>query len=78
MKNYKVLATAIQSYKKSLDRGNTKWADRWGEAIEKVMESAPSGSGLDAGVELDLEKRGLNKLVFHTAFHHMNGCGSYD
>ena len=39
---------------------------------------APSGSGFDAGTTLNEEKSTQNRLVFDTAFHHMDDHGGYD
>jgi len=38
----------------------------------------PSGSGFDNGTTLDLDASSEDKLVFNTAFHHMNENGFYD
>lgn len=43
-----------------------------------VAEHMPSGSGVDSGTQLDLNKSEAQKLVFTTAFHHMNDHGTYD
>ena len=40
------------------------------------MSHAPSGSGFDSGTELVTGS--MNKLVFKTAFHHMDEMGGYD
>ena len=46
--------------------------------IDSLMDSAPSGSGFDAGTEIDLDRSNKNKLVFTTAFHHMDEFGYYE
>jgi len=43
-----------------------------------VNAHMPSGSGVDNGTSIDLEKSTTSKLVFHTSFHHMNERGFYD
>lgn len=48
------------------------------EGIAKECENLPSGSGLDNGVRIDLERSKPNKIVFHTEFHHLNENGYYD
>jgi len=42
------------------------------------MESAPSGSGFDNGTQFDFQRSKRNRLVFNTAYHHMNESGMYD
>lgn len=41
-------------------------------------EFLPSGSGFDKGTDLDLADSTADRLVFHTAFHHMDDNGFYD
>lgn len=50
----------------------------WEERLEKIMDSAPSGSGIDNGTKLDETKSGQAKLVFTFGYHHMNEHGFYD
>ena len=47
-----------------------KWSDR---ATTLVKEYMPSGSGFDNGTKIDLDESGGSRLVFTTAFHHMDG-----
>jgi hypothetical protein len=42
-----------------------------------ISEYLPSGSGFDSGTSIDVEKTTEEKLVFSTAFHHMNDLGYY-
>ena len=46
--------------------------------IDSLMDSAPSGSGFDAGTELDLDRSNKNNLVFITAFRHLDEFGDYE
>lgn len=48
------------------------------EAIDAMLEDFPHGSGFDKGTTLDLDLSTGEKLVFTTAFHHMNDGGFYD
>ena len=41
------------------------------------MDTAPNGSGFDNGTTLVTDESNKNKLVFFTAFHHMNDNGMY-
>lgn len=44
--------------------------------LERLMNSAPSGSGFNNGTEVDVGRNGT--LEFTTEFHHMNDAGYYD
>lgn len=47
--------------------------------LNKLAESVlPSGSGFDSGTNINWDKSNKNKIVFNTAFHHMNDAGYYD
>lgn len=49
------------------------------EEIKRLCrEFMPSGSGFDSGTTLDIDASGPTKLVFQTAYHHMNEDGFYD
>lgn len=54
----------------------TSLSDKEAE-LDKIMKNAPSGSGFDKGTELD-DSSSSNKLIFNTAFHHMDENGYYD
>jgi hypothetical protein len=47
-------------------------------ANQLVEEHLPSGSGFDSGTKLDWDASHAEKLVFTTAFHHMDENGYYD
>lgn len=47
-----------------------------GDALARDM--LPSGSGFDNGSHIDWERSTGDRLVFTTAFHHMNDAGFYD
>ena len=60
-------------------RDNHEWLAKHTERIEAlVKEHLPSGAGFDHGTSLDLDASTGEKLVFNTAFHHMNDGGFYD
>jgi hypothetical protein len=87
---YSELATAVQArrncaartesngYSDTMAAHHRMWFDKWSEYIDKLSEIMPSGSGFDSGTKLDLDASHAEKLVFTTAFHHMNDCGMYD
>lgn len=48
------------------------------EEVEKlVRDYMPSGSGIDNGVKIDLDKCNDNRLTFTFGYHHMNESGMY-
>lgn len=77
IKRYTALAKAIGSMKRCEAAGNTEWADKHANAILALMDSAPSGSGIDSGTKL-LDESTSNRLVFGVDFHHMDEGGCYD
>jgi hypothetical protein len=77
MKVYQILARAIGARNRCEVTGNTEWFGRWSARISELLESFPSGSGFDSGTKLD-DSSTPEKLVFTTAFHHMNDGGMYD
>ena len=58
--------------------GNDEWKERHEEAIRKLTNELPHGSGIDGENEIDLGKSTGEKIVIHTSFHHMNENGMYD
>ena len=68
----------LESLNFNPDPGKEKFRLAAVEGIEKECENLPSGSGLDSGVRIDLDRSKPNKIVFHTEFHHLNENGYYD
>jgi hypothetical protein len=77
MKTYQKIASLLQAIINCQKSNNKTWQDNHTEAIETIMQNAPSGSGFDNGTSLDFLKSTPEKLVFNTAFHHMNENGFY-
>lgn len=76
---YRELASLVQARLNCEKSGNAEWHSKHTERIERlVKEYLPSGSGFDSGTKLDLDSSTGDKLVFGTAFHHMNESGMYD
>lgn len=73
MKRYVTLACMLQACKRHAPNNNTLV-----EYTNDIMQTAPSGSGFDCGVVLDVESCTPSRLVFITSFHHMNDTGHYD
>jgi hypothetical protein len=77
-KLYQDLATTLGAFNRCRQEPNHPWTERHGEHIKRLLEYFPSGSGFDNGTHLDWEHSTEEKLVFDTAFHHMNENGMYD
>ena len=57
----------------------SEWFNRHSDTIEAlVKQHLPHGSGFDSGTKINLGTSHADKLVFETAFHHMNDGGYYD
>jgi hypothetical protein len=56
----------------------TIWAQIWPNVLDDIIkEYLPSGSGIDNGTKLDIEKSNRDRLVFNIAFHCMDSNGYY-
>ncbi len=69
------LLAAIANCKK---HGNTEWLARHTERLARQLEHMPNGNGFDSGTQLDTVRSTPERLVFTTAFHHMDENGCYD
>ena len=47
------------------------------DKLDELSSLLPSGSGIDSGCTIDEEKSTKNKIIIHSAFHHMNENGFY-
>lgn len=71
--------TSIARQDGGANRTAANWVGNHTDRIEHlVKEHMPSGSGFDNGTRIDLDRSHADKLVFTTAFHHMNAGGFYD
>lgn len=75
-KVYRALASTSCAIENCKASNNTEWEAKHLSARKALMAGAPSGSGFDSGTKL--VSGGADKLVFQTAFHHMNENGMYD
>ena len=70
---YKQIASSLQAYKTCIENHNSEWSIKHEERIESLVENyLPSGSGIDSGVQFDLDSSKPDKLVFTFAYHHMS------
>lgn len=77
---YQAIARAFVAYQNCCaDPQKAEWRDRHRERIERLVKQyMPSGSGIDNGIHFDFGTSRENRLLFTTAFHHMNDGGYYD
>lgn len=79
MKLYQKLARLIGAAKRCEETDNLEWARKHSEKIAALVKSLmPSGSGFDDGTQIIPSECTEDKLVFNTAFHHMDEQGGYD
>jgi hypothetical protein len=78
MKLYQAIARKLAAIRNCEQSGNTEWKLRHREELNGwIKEHLPSGSGFDNGSTLNEDKSTPGRLVFDTAFHHMNEHGYY-
>lgn len=77
---YSEMASLILSRRNCLaDSAKADWAERHTQTLLTLVENVmPRGSGFDNGTTLDMERSTSERLVFNTAFHHMDEQGGYD
>lgn len=77
-KIYIRLAELIAWHENTCKHNNQQWMSKTEDLINQIMDTAPSGSGVDNGTQIRMEQCKPDKLVFDTAYHHMNEHGYYD
>jgi len=76
---YQKLASICDAAINCKNHDNKEWEQRHIErACKLVADNLPYGAGFDNGTNLDFDKSHQNRLVFTTAFHHMDENGMYD
>lgn len=76
---YQEIAICLQAMINCEASGNTEWFDRHEERIEELCKNhMPRGSGFDSGTTLDMDRSNPDRLVFTSAYHHMDENGYYD
>lgn len=78
---YQAIARKIEAMRNCNASGNGEWFTRHHDAIDNlVRDHLPSGSGFDTGTQFDacdhVDNR-RDRLIFTTAFHHMDESGGY-
>lgn len=74
---YQQISIAICALENCLKKDNLDWACHWEQRLAEMESRLPSGGGFDSGTKINFDKSTPEKLVFDTAFHHMNENGFY-
>ncbi len=77
MKLYQKLASTIAAIENCRKSCNAEWMVKHEATLADLMAHMPSGSGFDCGTKLD-ETSTFEKIIFNTAYHHMDEHGGYD
>lgn len=76
------LASTLLAIENCSKRGGmTDVQRKHNKRFEKVMSTAPSGSGIDKGTRYygcEIERGDVIKIAFQVGFHHMDHNGFYD
>lgn len=76
---YQRIAQIFNAYNNCIESENKEWENKHANNLEEMVENyLPCGSGFDNGTKFNWDESKDNKLVFDTAFHHMNEGGYYD
>ena len=76
---YQELASAVQARLNCIASSDSEWEGKHEERIEALVKNhLPSGSGIDSGTAIDLDKSTGEKLVLTLSYHHMDEMGGYD
>lgn len=58
---------------------NLEWEARHTERLNALARNIlPSGSGIDKGTTIDMDRSTPDRIVLHMSFHHMDDSGFYD
>lgn len=77
-KLYQELAGLMLARENCVASGNKEWFGKHTYRLKVLVhEHMPSGSGFNNGTTLVVQDSTSEKLVFQTAFHHMDDNGSY-
>ena len=78
-KVYQELARLVLARQNCIKSNNHEWKDKHETRINFIVKNfLPSGSGIDSGNTIDLEKSNDEKLIIYSSFHAMNEDGYCD
>lgn len=75
---YQCLGVAFQAYKNCIVSNDFTNLEKWETVINDIVESLPTGSGIDGETTFDFEKSKVDKLIINSEFHFMDNNGFYD
>lgn len=76
---YREIAARIVARANCEQSGNNEWRSRHSDWLAYAeRELLPSGSGIDCGTKIDLDRSTGRRIVLTMSFHHMNENGFYD
>jgi hypothetical protein len=75
---YSELAKTLDALKRCQATNNVEWTTKHSATLKMLQGLLPHGSGFDNGTLLVNHVSHSEKLVFETAYHHMNDGGFYD
>ena len=75
---YQHIASTLQARRNCEVSNNKEWYDKHSEALKAMEDELPSGSGIDCGTKIDLDRSTPNKIVLTMEYHHMNDVGMYN
>lgn len=78
VKLYVKIARLLQARINCWENNNREWFEKHTQALIKLEENLPRGSGFDCGTKIFIDACTAEKIVFKTSFHHMNNSGYYD
>lgn len=79
MKVYQKLAGLIYARQNCIKSDNLFWISKHEDSIHDIEKNnLPSGSGIDSGSTVDIEKSTEEKIIINTSYHHMDEHGFYD
>lgn len=80
MKNklYQKIASCVDARLRCIENNNTLWEEKHFSQIWMLVKAhMPSGSGVDCGTKINLDKSTGDKLYFTFEYHHMDENGMY-
>lgn len=74
---YKRISAELGRLANARKQGNKQWEKIALSELESYEDLLPSGSGIDSGCKIDLEKSRVNKIVINSSYHLMDEFGGY-
>lgn len=72
------IASTLCAYQNCVILNNDDWKEQHLDVLMQLQKFLPSGSGVDNGTKINIEKSTNKKIVFSFEFHHLNENGYYE